>query len=154
MRGKTNMNDVNEQGTFKLLPEGEYLMQIAEVVDIDKFNMPLTTKNGDPMVRLMLKPVGQNDVWVWEQIVISENPDSPGFQIKGRSKHFLHCIGEPYEGEFEWNSDNWKGKRVKATIKHEPPNDFHKYPKAVVDSYILDEEETAKNAIEDTEIPF
>ena len=153
MRGKTNMTDINEQGTFKLLPEGDYLMQIAEVVDIDKFNMPLTSKNGDPMVKIMLKPVDQEDVWVWDQIIIAENVDSPGFKIKGRSKHFLHCIGEPYEGAFEWNSDNWKGKRVRVSITHEVPNEFHKYVKAVVDNYIIDEEQAAKNA-DDTEIPF
>jgi hypothetical protein len=153
MKGKTNMNDVNEQGTFTLLEEGEYLMKISEVVDTDKTGLPLTSKNGDPMIKIMLEPVDQPNVWVWDNIIISDNVNSPGYQIKGRSKHFLHCIGEPYEGEFDWNSDNWKGKRVKVSIKHEPANEYHKYIKAVVDSYILDEEGLGKK-VEEAEIPF
>lgn len=153
MKRKTNMSDV----PFPLVPEGTHLMKIIEIVETDKYGMPLTTEAGDPMARLKLVPVELAiEAWVWDQIVISDNPQSSGYKIKGRSKHFLHCIGMPYEGEFEWDANDWIGKKVKAEIKHEAPNKFHNYVKAIVGNYILDEEAivATNGKTDDDGIPF
>ncbi|MFA5340440.1 MAG: hypothetical protein WC332_01565 [Clostridia bacterium] len=131
---------VREQGEYVLLPEGEYDVVIEEVRDTDKDGNAQETKNGDPMITIKLVPssgVYQDEAWVWDNITISDNPNSPGFKILGRSKHFLHCIGEPYEDKFSWDSANWLYKKCRIKVEHEPPNQYHKKPKAIVSGYIL-----------------
>ena len=59
----------------------------------------------------------------------------------------MDVIGEPYEGDnFEWNSDNWKYKKVKAVVKHElqKQDKWAGKPKAVISEYILNENEIAQ----------
>lgn len=130
------MKDVKEQGKFVTLPEGEYLMEITEKTDKE-------SSNGDPMVLIKLSVYAgefQDEAWVYDNILIPPL-SSPSAKILGRTKHFLHCIGEPYEGEeVEWDSDNWVNRQVKVRIIHEQPNEYHKFVKPVIAEYILDEE--------------
>lgn len=140
MKGQVNMNGVQESpnaGEFILIPEGEYLMKIIQVKDKE-------TESGDPMVSIRFTPVDsefQERAFVWDNIVIPM-PNSPAIKILGRTKHFLHCIGEPYEGDFvTYDSENWLYKTCVVKVKHELPNKHHKNIKAVVDGYILDAEE-------------
>ena len=137
MKGTTNMNKANESGfTF---PDNEYEVEVAEKQDKQ-------SKNGDPMIsiKLVIKKGEHAGKWVWDNIIISDNPESPGFKILGRSKHFLHCIGEPYEGEnLEWDSDRWLGKRCSVITATEEPNDYHKNKKNIVQEYFLLEGENA-----------
>lgn len=113
-KGTVNYEGIDEQeerqpGT-SLLPKGKYLFQITEKID-------KTSAKGDPMVNITLQC--QEDGFernkVWDNIVIP-NPNSPSIGIAGRTKHFLHCIGEPYQGQFNWDSDNWAWKKVYANV--------------------------------------
>ena len=135
MKGKTSMAGVKEQtGNISLLPEkGEYDVEIVVV----KENM---SKKNDPMPSIKLQIVsGQfKDCWLWDNILIPQ-VGSVASKILGRTKHFLHCIDEEYEGdEISWDTDNWIGKRIRIKIDHETPNQHHKNTKAIVEEYILD----------------
>jgi hypothetical protein len=92
-----------------------YDFEIIEKVD-------KLTKNNDPMVSIKL--LCQTDPYqnrtVFDNIIIPRE-GSPAAKIMGRTKRFLHCLGEPYEGNnIEWNSDNWGYRTVKAQISSEP----------------------------------
>lgn len=130
------MSGVQEQGEFVLLPIGEYYTEIINKKDME-------SANGDPLVvvkLLVCRGEYKGIAWVWDNILIPPL-SSPSAKILGRTKHFLHCIGEPYEGEeVAWNSDNWLGKEVKIKIDHEQPNKYHKFIKPIVVQYILDED--------------
>jgi len=136
MKGVSNLSGVKEQGKFTLPPEGIYEIEIAEKKDGQ-------SSNGDPMISIKLVICAgeyQDEAWVWDNILIP-SLDSPAAKILGRTKHFLHCIGEPYEEEETlWDSDKWVWKRCKVRLVHEAPNAYHKFPKAIVAEYILNEE--------------
>jgi len=136
MKGTTNMSGVREQGKFTLPPEGTYEVEIAEKKDGQ-------SSNDDPMISIKLMICAgeyQDEAWIWDNILIP-SLDSPAAKILGRTKHFLHCIGEPYEEEETlWDSDKWVWKRCKVRLVHEAPNAYHKFPKAIVAEYILNEE--------------
>jgi hypothetical protein len=136
MKGTTNMSGVREQGKFTLPPEGTYEVEIAEKKDGQ-------SSNDDPMISIKLVICAgeyQDEAWIWDNILIP-SLDSPAAKILGRTKHFLHCIGEPYEEEETlWDSDKWVWKRCKVRLVHEAPNAYHKFPKAIVAEYILNEE--------------
>jgi hypothetical protein len=83
---------------------------------------------------------------VWDRIVIPKQ-GSPAFGIMGRTMHFLHCIGEPYEGSFAWNSDNWQGQVVKVEIGS---REYNGKEYNEVRNYILEE----KPPKDDKGIPF
>jgi len=135
MKGTVNMKDVKEGGSFTLPPEGIYEVEIIEIQDKE-------SQNGDPMVsiKLMITEGEYKDkAWVWDNILIPSS-NSPAAKILGRTKHFLHCINEPYEGEeVEYDSGAWNWKTCKIRITIEPPNSFHKNPRAIVAEYVLDE---------------
>lgn len=136
MKGTTNMSGVQEQGSYVLPPEDIYNAEIAEVRDKE-------SANGDPMVsiKLVITSGEYQDSWVWDNILIP-HLESRAAKILGRTKHFLHCIGEPYEGEeIEWDSDRWLWKKCKIRIVHEAPNEYHKRIKATVAEYIIDEKQ-------------
>ena len=131
------MSQVKEQtGGGCLLPEkGEYEFEIVLVKD-------KTSSNGDPMISVKLNITSGifQDSWVWDNILIP-SLSSPSAAILGRTKKFLHCIGEPFEGEeVEWDSDRWLYKKCRARIDHEPANQYHKYIKPFIAEYILEEE--------------
>ncbi len=142
--GQANMDNVDEQGEYKIPPKGKYNVEILEVADA-------TTKNGDPMLtpKFSIAEGEYQGCWIWDNIIISDDPQSPGFKILGRSKHFLHCINEPYKGDpVKWNCDNWVGRICRIKMDYEPPNENHKNTKAIVTEYILDD------GIEQEELPL
>jgi len=135
------MSGVQEGGGFMLLPKGEHFARIAEKQDKQ-------TQNGDPMVGIKLVVISGPgiDLWVWDNIVLPL-PNSPAAAIKGRTKHFLHCIDQPYEGdEVIYDSDEWVGQICKIAVDHEEPNNYHKWPKAIITDYILVDEKPANEA--------
>jgi len=138
MKGRVNMKDVREQGTFELVGEGEHQAMIQEIRD------QYSKENKDPMTSIKLRILGgpSEGLWVWDNILIP-NEGSPAMKIMGRTKHFLHCIGEPHEGEIEWNSERWINKTVKIKVTHEPANSYHRFVKAIVTQYILGDEAQA-----------
>ena len=143
MKGKADSTGASESGSgYSLIPDDEYTAKIIEVVDG-------TTKGGDPMITLTLE-IHSLKEWggrkVWDRIVIPK-VGSSAYGIMGRTMHFLHCIGEPYEGTFPWNTDNWQGQIVKIEIGKRTYND-KEYNE--VKSYILEE----KPPKDDKGIPF
>lgn len=107
MKGTLNFKGVEEQGMFVLLPEGEYVVRITETRD-------KTSKKGDGYVAV--KFTVMEGEWTgnpaWDNINFVES-------ILGRTKHFLHVIGEPYEDDkVQYDSDNWKDRELRITIKH------------------------------------
>lgn len=144
-KGTIDMSGVDEQGMYKLPPEGEYVVSVTETKD-------KITQSGDPMISITLEIVSGEfkGCLLWDNIILSNNPDSPGYKILGKTKHFLRILGESYEGKIEWDSDNWMRKECKIRLNHESPNEYHSYPKAIVGAYILDDRlETEKN-----DVPF
>ena len=139
MDGRTNMSGVQEQtgggGSCPLPDEGEYFVEITLVKDG-------FSKAGDPMPSIKLRIVSgpfQNS-WVWDNILIPD-ANSPAAKILGRTKHFLHCIGEPYDGDdLAWYTERWLYKPCKIRIEHEAPNDYHKKIKPIVAEYIIEDE--------------
>jgi len=149
MKVTRNMKDVVEGSTGTgsskyLISEGEHTFIVTEVTD-------KTTKNGDPMAVIKLEcALGDVDAgkWCFDNIVIPE-PTSPSIAILGRSKHFLHCIGEPYETDnLEIDTDNWINKIVMAEVFTEAPNNFHpKFPMSKISKYILSEGDSQPNEV-------
>lgn len=141
MKGNADMTDV--QDGFALLPEGEYLVKIAEVQDG-------FSKGGDPMPQVKFEVVGgeYDGQWVWENITISNNPESKAFNILWRVKVFLKCIGEPHEGKIEFDTDNWIGRKLKVRLYHDT---YNGKKKAKVGEFIALE---GSDAVETEEIPF
>lgn len=99
-----NMNGVQEQGEFQPLPKGRYHVRI-EKVETKK------TQNNDPMVNVQYKVKDGEfrDRILFENIVFQEN-------IMGRTKHFLHVIGQPYEGEIEVNTGSWLDQNLIVSV--------------------------------------
>ncbi len=135
MRGNADSTGVESNSGYKMPPEGDYSVQISEVGE-------QLTSNGDPMAKPVLEIVSgeYKGCKIWDNIVIPKE-GSPAFKIMGRTKHFLHCINEPYEGKFSYNTDNWLFKRVKVSVKHEIQKSGKNEgkPKCVISAYILDE---------------
>lgn len=147
MKGTTDFSNVREQGA--IAPQDIYMVDIAEKRD-------KTSKNGDPMIsiKLVIAEGPYIGDWVWDNILIPK-PDSPSAAILGRTKHFLHCIGEPYEEDIvQWDSDRWVGKTCKIRLDHEPPNEYHKRVKPVVSEYILEDEDIDPTQSNNEETPF
>ncbi len=110
MRGRINTTGVNERGVFDLLPKGKYYVKIVECAE-------KMTKNQDPMIFITMqilegKYTGRK---IFDNIIIP-NAGSPAFKIMGRTKHFLHVIAEPYEGDIEWDSSRWLFKQLKVEV--------------------------------------
>lgn len=159
MRGKMNqMEEVQENGGYVLASEGPHIVQIMEIADKE-------TKNGDPMVSMTLEVVQSNEQGrkVYDNIILSENPGSPGWKMRWRAKQFLKAIGEPHHGDsFGWDSDKWTGKRCMVNIVHEKQTQgkYAGQPRAVVKGFFP--LETTVPAIaqgklfdkEDPEVPF
>ena len=146
MKGQVDMDKAQEQGI--IAPQDIYTAELIEKKDG-------TSKNGDPMVAIKLA-IAEGEFrgkWVWDNIIISDDPESPGYKILGRSKHFLHCIAEPYEGKaVEWDSDRWIGRVCKIRIDHEPPNEYHKMAKPIIVEYMLIDE--GQQTLPQEDLPF
>lgn len=147
MRGRVNMNGVLEGGFT--VPDNEYLTEITEKID-------KTSKNGDPMVsvKLTIKRGEYKGMWIWDNILIP-SPESPSAKILSRTKHFLRCINEPYEGEdVIWDSDKWLGKTCYVITGIEDPNEYHKNSKNIIREYFLPKETEEPPTLSNEEIPF
>lgn len=146
MRGHTNTTGVKESTGFPLPSEGDYELKIIEIGET-------ITENGDPMAKLVLEITSgkYEHCLIWDNIVIP-GEGSPAIKILGRTKHFWHCIGEPYEGNVAWNTERWLHKKVMASLKHEIQKGGKNAGRlrAVIDSYILPENDLPGEAGEDT----
>jgi hypothetical protein len=133
-----NYDDFDEQEGYKLLPDGTYMFEISEKEDSE-------SKNGDPMIKIVLRCIEEGDYegsLVWDNILIPD-VDSPSSKIIGRTKRFLHAIGEPFQGDFDVDTDNWINKIVEAKISI---GEFDGKKKNNVDRYnLLDNDVNTSN---------
>src|SRR4030042_657722 len=100
------MSEVKD-GVYEFLPAGNYILEISGIKDKE-------SQNGDPMIEVQFRVCeGEyEDRKVWDHIILSENPDSPGWNIRWRCKMFLKAIGEEHNGDtFSWDSENWMWKK-------------------------------------------
>ncbi len=109
----TGMADLG--GRFEMLPENIYWF---EITDIEEGK----SKNDDPQIGITLTVFAgeHKGKTVKERILISSNPNSPGWKIRWRAKQFLKAIGEPHHGDsFEWDTDRWLFKECQGRVFHE-----------------------------------
>lgn len=108
MPGRYNSDGINTDGFFNG-PDGEYLLKIVEATAGE-------TMNHDPKVTVDYEiaegqykglPINYHTITFFRD----KSSKGAGIVIK-----FLKCIGEPYEGEFDWDERRWIGRRVKAMI--------------------------------------
>lgn len=128
MKGNLKMSGVQEGG-FSIIPEGIYYVQITEVKD--KY-----TQSGDamPSVKLTVTQGDYQDNWVWDNIILSEDPQSPGYKMLGRAKKFFHIIGQPYEGDIvKYDTNNWLWKKLRVRVFH---NKYQGKVRAKVDEHL------------------
>ena len=148
MQIPVDFTDIQEGGVFVTIPEGQYTVKIKEVKDG-------FSKAGDPMINVMMEVVGGEfaGAKLWDNVLFPP-AGSEKSKILGRSMHFLHCIGEPYEGKFKVQTENWPYQKCLAMVKHEQPNEYHKYVKATVAGYSELDETEGKKADEVEDVPF
>lgn len=112
MAFQINMTGVEEQGKkeFKPLPKGEYDLQIIGIEE-------KRTQANDPMISVKYNVISGEfkGRHLYENIVFND-------AIMGRTKHFLHVIGQPYEGEIEVSPRNWQGEKLRAYIDQRESN--------------------------------
>lgn len=148
MKGRMNQMEEVGEGGFTLLPAATYDFEVVEKADG-------TSKNGDPMinVKLEVRNGPKKGSFVFDRIILSTNPNSPGWNIRWRAKTFLKAIGEPHHGDvFDWDSDRWMYKKLTAEVRHEVQKEgkYAGKPKAVIAAYITE----PAGSKEDPEIPF
>jgi hypothetical protein len=137
VKGTLSDNETEDRD-YKLIPEGEYMVQIVDY-EVKE------TRAGDPMIRVKLEIVENafyEGKFLFDNIVFPR-PGSKAMGIEGRSRHFLHCIGEPHEKNDEWDTDNWVPRRCNVEVKH---NEYQDKMYANVDRYILNESIVQKKA--------
>lgn len=145
MRG--NMKDMGNVGEGGICPTGQHIFEITEIA-------PKTSKNNDPMIGItcqIAQGVNKGKI-IWDNIILSDNPDSPGWKIRWRAKVFLKAIGEEHKGDsFAWDSDNWMCKKFLGTVAHEIQKEGKNKgkPKAIITGFLPLDEETP-----DESVPF
>jgi hypothetical protein len=153
----TQMRDVADRPTFEICPEGDHLVEITEKGERD-------TKNADLMVMLTMEIVSgpHKGKKLWDNIIMCDNPESPAWKIRWRSKMFLKAIGEPHHGDaFEYDTDRWAFKRCMVNVVHEIQKEgqYAGNPKAIVKKYspmtVAAGALAGKKAVEDdADVPF
>jgi hypothetical protein len=114
MRRPYDSTGVSLDTNFTPAPAGVYWLKIVKVTDT-KDGLPWLTKNGDDYcsVECEIDDVGEHmGKKVWHGVTIME-PTKKG---AGMAILFLKAIGEPWEGQFDIDSDNWVGKRFRAKL--------------------------------------
>jgi len=121
-----------QEGGIRLLPEDDYMFEIIEVKDT------YTKDNNDYMANVTFRVIQEGSYYnaiVYDNIMFPE-PNSPANKIIGRSKRFLHCIDEPYQGDFDVDTDKWIGKTVLA---HTGIDEWQGKKKTIISRYLLNE---------------
>lgn len=146
MKTFVDTQDAEEnKGGYVLIPEDVYDVQINEVGE-------KTTKNGDPMasVKFVILTGEYKGKWLFDNIVIPK-PGSPSFGIMGRTMHFLHVIGQPYQGKFSVDTDSWPFKKLKVKVKHKVQEQGKRAGETVA---VVDGHDFAEGHPVDDEVPF
>lgn len=106
---KYSSSGIETKNNLKPLPNGDYILRITLAT-------PAFTKNKDPMVIVDFE-VEEGD-WIgygirYHNVTFFNDKKSKG---AGIALHFLHAIGEPYEGDFEVNPLNWINRILQANV--------------------------------------
>lgn len=144
---KHNYTGTKESGDFIPAPKGDYSLKIIEV----KEGM---TKNNDKnaIVKLVITEGQYANTLVWHNVSFIQ-PGNPG---AGISKHWLHSIGQPFEGDIEIEPQNWVGIVIFATLDIEdyPNRNNETKQKNVIKKVISVKEETQTESQGEEEIPY
>ena len=119
MTYKANYDTVSESGNFEPLPEGNY------TVKIEKIQETTTKKSGLPLIKIRYKVIDEGKFKnriLFDQITLFEG-DAPG---AGITKHFLHVIGQPYQGDFEIDPGAWVDAELQVKIVIDKQYDSNK----------------------------
>ena len=155
---KGNMTQMDEvKDGFEALPKGWYVFLVQTKED-------KISTNGDPMVAITLEVAEGEKAGrlVWDNIILSANPQSPGWKARWKAKMFLKAIGEEHNGDsFPWDSDRWPYCKCLGLVEHEPKKDrsgvvVPGVMRAVIKQYkLLEAGKVAPLATEnDPQIPF
>lgn len=137
MKIERNYDNYEEnEGGYRILPDGTYMFEIQQTED-------KISSNNDNMVKITFECIDDDyyGTLVWDNILFPK-PGSKSEKIIGRTKHFLHCIGEPFQGDFQVDTDNWQNKTVEIQVcegEYEDKNGKKKQKNDVV-KYILNKE--------------
>lgn len=94
---------------FDLLPEGFYILRILTAT-------PGQTKNKDSKITVdYVVEFGPHAGYKIRYHTVTFFGDKSS-RVANIALHYLHCIGEPYDGDFEVNPENWVGKLIRAKI--------------------------------------
>lgn len=146
MKRSFSSEGANMDSTFKVAPAGDYRLLISKITDT-KNDMPWKTKNGDDYVQVECEIDDAGDFLgkkVWYGVTFMDDKSRPG---AGMSLHFLKSIGEPYEGDFIVDTDNWVDKRFRVKLKI--GKDLEGRPKNEI-AYVIDE----STQLPSDEVPF
>jgi hypothetical protein len=98
-----NYEGVEESGIMKPMPDGDYVFKIGKCE-------AKTSENGNATVKVeLIVNEGQYEGRRINHYVTFPSSEKDLKDWGGISMHWLHCIGEPYQGNIEVNTDNWKG---------------------------------------------
>lgn len=114
MKRSYDSTGVSLDTNFVPAPEGVYWLRIVKTTD-QKDGMPWKTRNGDDYVSVECEIDDQGDYFgkkVWHGVTIMD-PSKPG---AGMAVKFLKSIGEPWEGQFDIDTDNWIDKKFRARL--------------------------------------
>lgn len=102
-----NATGMKESGGFTPALPGEYTMRIVNTTE-------KTTKQGWDMVNCECEIADGEYAGkkVWHNVVFIPK----GNKGEGMALHFLHAIGQPYEGEFDTEPLEWIEKTFKAKL--------------------------------------
>jgi hypothetical protein len=109
--------DPDSKGTAKLLPKRWFDFEIVEFHSKagDVYPKDGKTKNGDPMVNILCEVINDGE-FDGERVFHTVTFLKAGTPGAGMSIHFLKSIGQPWEGQFEVNSEAWVGAHFKGYV--------------------------------------
>lgn len=158
---KQNYNGVDPNG--EEVKSRDFLPEEIFAAKVEKAYEKVTkTENRYPMVNIMLRITEEGNHHgkvIWDNIVFCES-------MKGRNKHLLKVLEQPYEGEVDIEPGEWLNQDLKIKIKHEP---YKGKSVCKISQYLYKDEslgeeseehvestrsEKSENSQEDDEIPF
>lgn len=130
--------DKTKEGSFEVIPAGDYYLICDDVQDSDKNGQTLVSKNGNPMCVLeMVVKEGEHEGRRILHYLTFLPKDAKGH---GMTLHALHAFGLPYDGAVEIDTDSFKGRTVKAKIGIQEATSEYRAKNVIKDFYVLEHE--------------
>lgn len=155
MKREYDSTGVNMENNFTAAPEGVYNLVVVKANDM-KNGMPWKTQKGDDYVSVECE-IDDAGEWLgkklWHGVTFIDPVDAngkPRVDAEGKPRKgagmaliFLKAIGEPYQGKFEIDTDNWAGKRFRAKLR--VSKDMKGNPRNEI-AYIITEDQKEEEA--------